>query len=588
MRLFTANVSFLKRLPQWMFICAVLLIIRRTVDQSAASGEYPTYKPPCYNRAAANNRTEMRPSQIYISWSFTFGIPPEGLDNIRTLALMLPAAQFTVFCGSARCMREINDIGNPSFRAVRLQVLALARDTPLKDWMKRHAIHKVISGPHFERHLQDAVKLCLLWLYGSLHIEPYLNIKAPVSKMMNISLADDTCVIMATPFPMHICRTEPKSLFISRAIKNFISTFDRILKSNRRITFNPFMEDKDSHIENPSCKANLSPFLPPNLTFVTKRPTRKFGLLSYDYNVVRVSMGNIGDEVQSLAAAHFVPQVNDFVDRDDVGAIKRCNCTVLGNAFWRHTSIFPVIGRSASGVELLPISVHLNQMDEDQWDKKLTDGTAKYLQSRGLVGTRDSWTFNILQKHNVSVIFTGCLTLFLQHPDSDRERSGHIYFVDYSRLVALKLFPISIISRAMSITHGGTSDPSNLNRFHTAYKLLDIYARAKLVITSRIHVALPCVAFGTPVIFINSAHLYGAGRTAPSSRVTGLLPLFHTIDLYKMSIFQARRKLVKFNYDSPPPNPNRGYRERLKQRAWSLLQNDPDIRESAITFGLAP
>ncbi|WP_264821067.1 polysaccharide pyruvyl transferase family protein [Acinetobacter schindleri] len=33
--------------------------------------------------------------------------------------------------------------------------------------------------------------------------------------------------------------------------------------------------------------------------------------------------------------------------------------------------------------------------------------------------------------------------------------------------------------------------------------MLEKYSTAKLVITSRIHCALPCLAMGTPVIYIN-------------------------------------------------------------------------------------
>ena len=39
-------------------------------------------------------------------------------------------------------------------------------------------------------------------------------------------------------------------------------------------------------------------------------------------------------------------------------------------------------------------------------------------------------------------------------------------------------------------------------RFDEAEKLLRRYAKAKLVITSRIHAALPCIALGTPVILV--------------------------------------------------------------------------------------
>src|SRR5690606_10070852 len=55
------------------------------------------------------------------------------------------------------------------------------------------------------------------------------------------------------------------------------------------------------------------------------------------------------------------------------------------------------------------------------------------------------------------------------------------------------------------------SDPRE--RAEEAQKLLDVYSQASLVITSRIHCALPCVALGTPVIFVDpySVPFSGAG-----------------------------------------------------------------------------
>jgi hypothetical protein len=41
---------------------------------------------------------------------------------------------------------------------------------------------------------------------------------------------------------------------------------------------------------------------------------------------------------------------------------------------------------------------------------------------------------------------------------------------------------------------------------NTAADLLERYASAHLVITSRLHCALPCLAFGTPVLFIPPRH----------------------------------------------------------------------------------
>src|SRR5690606_2212306 len=62
-------------------------------------------------------------------------------------------------------------------------------------------------------------------------------------------------------------------------------------------------------------------------------------------------------------------------------------------------------------------------------------------------------------------------------------------------------------------------------RWAKALDVLKAYANAKLVITSRIHCALPCLAFGTPVIFVDTALEAGPER----ARLESLLDLFHVV-----------------------------------------------------------
>merc|ERR1711907_468473 len=62
-----------------------------------------------------------------------------------------------------------------------------------------------------------------------------------------------------------------------------------------------------------------------------------------------------------------------------------------------------------------------------------------------------------------------------------------------------------------------------------------------LVITSRIHVALPCVAFGTPVIFVKHKRLAG-GYSGKSDRVDStMMGLFHTFDFIKNKTLSTSR-----------------------------------------------
>ncbi|HOD11020.1 MAG TPA: polysaccharide pyruvyl transferase family protein, partial [Flavobacterium sp.] len=72
--------------------------------------------------------------------------------------------------------------------------------------------------------------------------------------------------------------------------------------------------------------------------------------------------------------------------------------------------------------------------------------------------------------------------------------------------------------------------PSNTysddQKFAMAEDILNQYAKAKLVITSRIHCALPCLAMGTPVIFVN-----GFDSFVDSCRFDGILDLFNRVDV---------------------------------------------------------
>ena len=110
--------------------------------------------------------------------------------------------------------------------------------------------------------------------------------------------------------------------------------------------------------------------------------------------------------------------------------------------------------------------------------------------------------------------------------------------------------------------------------FHSykdASELLRQYREARLVITVRIHVALPCVAMGVPVIFITTNQTYQG-----LLRVEGLTPLFHHLDLTKLKGKKDVRKWIdNFDFERPPPNPNfsklYGSSKAFVNFAWELL-----------------
>ena len=75
-----------------------------------------------------------------------------------------------------------------------------------------------------------------------------------------------------------------------------------------------------------------------------------------------------------------------------------------------------------------------------------------------------------------------------------------------------------------------------MERFKLAKSLLNKYARAKLVITTRIHAALPSLALHTPVILINKKY---------DKRFPGLYDLLNTIGINIEKKFE-----IKVNVDN--------------------------------------
>jgi len=115
-----------------------------------------------------------------------------------------------------------------------------------------------------------------------------------------------------------------------------------------------------------------------------------------------------------------------------------------------------------------------------------------------------------------------------------------------------------------------SSNASVEEKLKRANEMLDLYASAKLVVTSRIHCALPCLALGTPVIFFD----FGYVRKINRGRFEGVLDLMNTVrpsipfhenrridKLLKLfglhRLFFPFIKPLRINWEEPDENPQR-------------------------------
>ena len=156
-----------------------------------------------------------------------------------------------------------------------------------------------------------------------------------------------------------------------------------------------------------------------------------------------------------------------------------------------------------------------------------------YFKQHQPVGCRDNHTLNFLQKHDITSFLSGRLTLTL--PRYTGKRGDDILFVDvmrtnytssYRKAIVSRIIPESYKDKIEFITHFSKEMKSQTSqeRLNEAKLLLDRYKKARVVFTSLIHCALPCVAMGTPVVFVDAGF---NNNNAKRDRFDGVTDLFN-------------------------------------------------------------
>jgi len=276
----------------------------------------------------------------------------------------------------------------------------------------------------------------------------------------------------------------------------------------------------------------------------------KYGLLTYDENK---NFFNVGDNIQSLAAKQYLPKVDTLLNRERLGEYKGDPIKLIMNGWFTHN-----IHNWVPSEDIDPVFVSFH-MNNTAAPAMLSEKGIAYLKKHEPIGCRDQFTADTLKAKGIDAHFTGCLTLTLDsYKVDDSERGDDVYIVDplysyprpekvfYNTKITIKnilngsVFKLGkkdkhvkkFISKEVldSAIFINQEPPSNTytdeEKFAMAEDLLNKYAKAKLVITSRIHCALPCLAMGTPVIFVN-----GFDSFVDSCRFDGILELFNRIDI---------------------------------------------------------
>ena len=122
--------------------------------------------------------------RVSTSWVYEQHLPDQLLANIRMLSERNPGVDVHVYCGSLDCMQKVSGLEKGNVVLEFLVVPDILRDTPLEGWAARHAINKILTGREFEKHLDDVVRLGLLWQYGGVYVDPAVQVTTTLKCMM--------------------------------------------------------------------------------------------------------------------------------------------------------------------------------------------------------------------------------------------------------------------------------------------------------------------------------------------------------------------------------------------------------------------
>lgn len=298
---------------------------------------------------------------------------------------------------------------------------------------------------------------------------------------------------------------------------------------------------------------------------------------------------NIGDYMQSLAAMQFLPKVDTYIEKENVSFFSyNEEIKAIMNAWYIwHPENWPP---KESMLKPLLTSIHIMP---SQIEEMLSHGGREYFQKYAPIGCRDTGTMELLQQNGIDAYFSGCLTLtlgmnysrkyertgtifvdpyippfhslsnegtywnlwnlfkslyrFINHPIKILQISKKEFFKRRLRLISIydasmfyhaysKMFDDDVLFNSEYITHmvSVSGHDTQEDWLRTSEKLLDKYAHAKYVVTSRIHCALPCLGIDTPVIFVLGDVMKSSKNIIGSpGRYGGLLNLFRVAEFKK-------------------------------------------------------
>ena len=283
------------------------------------------------------------------------------------------------------------------------------------------------------------------------------------------------------------------------------------------------------------------------------------------YGALKYNSTNIGDEIQSIAAQRFLPQVDYYIFREQMHKFttrdsEKVKLIMNSWYMWRPKNFPP-----NECIEPLLISMHFNP----ECRKYILSEKGKdFLKKYGPVGCRDLSTKKWLEENNIPAYYSCCLTSTLIPNENLRAKYPQKYVlcvdcpdkvIEYAKKNSI--YPVYSFNKMFS------PYIESVDRMQLAKAVLFTYQNAHCVITPNLHTALPCLAFHTKVCLLSKKK----EASNAVGRFDGMESFFN---------WQTEDGFLKGNYsfNDPPENPTEyeKYRDELVEKCRLFTGYDSD------------
>ncbi|WAC60331.1 capsular polysaccharide synthesis protein [Brevundimonas sp. SL130] len=243
---------------------------------------------------------------------------------------------------------------------------------------------------------------------------------------------------------------------------------------------------------------------------------------------LKVGTENLGDHIQIIAGARILARAglapSKWVDRDDeIADVPTAGPGGILLNGWFKTN--PEQWPPHVGYVPIYLGFHIRLF---QSPSLIAPQAIANYKTHGPVGCRDRYTLSLLQSHGVEAFLSHCMSITYPRRLPDPEAQREVFVVSRDQrlcdYIPDDLGPYTFINH-----YSGDRDFwANMVRSRA---LLDTYrTRARLIVTTLLHCALPAIAMGIPVIVFYPLN-DGATHDSDSQRFSSLADIVRIYDL---------------------------------------------------------